>query len=345
MKTLLSYRDVSNICLELSLFIHAGAEGGSALSLLAEQCDSASLKKLLLDMSEQSDQGKKLYQVFEDSNAFPFDVCRMLKVGEETGNTEQTLKALAEYYDRKDVSDRNIRSALVYPSALALVMATVIVLLLTQVLPIFNDVYNSLGAELTGFAAILLNVGTALSSIMPLLVALALFAAAFIIAFSSSQSLRSKMFGFDRPSCSGISKKIYTARFANALAMAIKSGLSPSLCIETAAALFPEGSVLAEKCRSCIEMTNNGESIADALRISGLMPSAECRLLALGIKGGNAQLSAEEIARRLERDEADALDKRVSSIEPVMVIISCVLVGIILISVMIPLANIMSAIG
>ena len=95
MKISLSYRDLSNICLELSLFIHAGANGGDALSLLAEQCDSSPLKKLLFDMSRQSDSGKKLHQVFSDSKAFPFDLCRMLKVGEETGNTEQTLKALS----------------------------------------------------------------------------------------------------------------------------------------------------------------------------------------------------------------------------------------------------------
>lgn len=345
MKTLLSFRDISNICLELSLFIHAGAEGGSALSLLAEECDSSSLKKLLLNMSRDADNGKKLYQVFEESLAFPFDLCRMLQVGEETGNLEPTLKALSEYYDRRETSDRNIRSAFVYPSILLLVMATVVVLLLTKVLPIFNDVYNSLGTNLSGFAAILLSVGNTLSKIMPILVSIAALCISFIAVFSVSQSFRSFVLGLSNNSRGYLGKRMSTSRFANALAMALRSGLSPSLCIETAATLFPEDSFYAEKCRQCISLTKDGKSIADALRISGLLPAAECRLLALGIKGGNAELVSEEIATRLERDEYDALDKTVGRAEPLMVIISCILVGIILLSVMIPLANIMSAIG
>jgi len=345
MSTFLSYSDISNICLELALFIHAGAEGGSALSLLAEECDSAKLKASLIDMSKSADDGKKLHEVFSYSGLFPFDVCQMLKVGEETGNLESTLRALSEYYTRRDERDKALRSAILYPSILMLVMAAVMVFLLTEVLPIFNDVYASLGVTLSGGAAFLLKLGESLSLATPLLIAFVCLAVVFLIAFSASQDFRSAILGLDAPKAKGLGKKIYAARFASAMSMAVKSGLSPAQCIDTAAALFPDGSPLAKMCAECSRLTSGGEGLADALRKTELLPAAECSLLALGIKGGNTELSAEEIARRLDRDADEAIDKKVSAAEPIMVIISCLLVGIILLSVMLPLVGIMSAIG
>ena len=72
---------------------------------------------------------------------------------------------------------------------------------------------------------------------------------------------------------------------------------------------------------------------------------AACRLLALGVRGGTADTVMEEIARRLAREGNDALSRKVAQVEPALVLVTSLLVGAILLSVMLPLMNIMAAIG
>ena len=85
--------------------------------------------------------------------------------------------------------------------------------------------------------------------------------------------------------------------------------------------------------------------LAKALENADLLPKAECRLLAAGLRSGVGDAAMEQITARMsERSEA-AIHEKVSRVEPTLVIIASLLVGMILLSVMLPLMNIMSAIG
>ena len=93
----------------------------------------------------------------------------MIEVGEETGRTEEALSALSQYYEQRARLDRQVRSALLYPAVMLVLMLLVIGVLLVRVLPIFDDVYASLGGRLTGVAGGLLAIGRWLDSAMPVL--------------------------------------------------------------------------------------------------------------------------------------------------------------------------------
>jgi type IV pilus assembly protein PilC len=89
----------------------------------------------------------------------------------------------------------------------------------------------------------------------------------------------------------------------------------------------------------------DGKGLAQALGETGVLPASACRLLSMGLRGGTGDTVMEEIARRLS-DEADlALESRVARVEPALVLVTSLLVGIILLSVMLPLMHIMTAIG
>ena len=76
-----------------------------------------------------------------------------------------------------------------------------------------------------------------------------------------------------------------------------------------------------------------------------MLPAAACRLLALGVRSGAGDTVMEEIAARLGREAAQALEERTAQVEPAMVLVCSVLVGAVLLSVMLPLMDIMAAIG
>lgn len=346
-KEKLSYGEISALCLELSLFLHAGADPAGGLVLLAEEAEEPWLRQAFEDMARHMDEGGPLSEAMDASGLFPREVYAMVQVGERTGRTEEALRSLAEYYDHRDVADRQIRSALLYPSILFLVMLAVIVVLLTQVLPVFSDVYASLGGQMTGIAGGLLQLGLVLDAILPLLCVILGLAAAALTVFSCLQSVRERLTDLwrKRRGDRGVFRQMSTARFAQALSMGLSSGLTPGEAVETAVALLEDQPDAAKRCRDCLDRIAENESFADALRASRLLPAAECRLLALGLASGSGEAAAEEIARRLQRDADDALQRRISQVEPAMVVITSVLVGAILLTVMLPLTRIMTAIG
>ena len=88
-----------------------------------------------------------------------------------------------------------------------------------------------------------------------------------------------------------------------------------------------------------------GEELSRALEGSGVLPAKHCRLLAMGLRGGSGDTAMEEISRRLSDEANEALERKVAQVEPTLVLVTSLLVGAILLSVMLPLMNIMSAIG
>ncbi len=346
-KVTLSLSEVSAVCLELSMFFHAGADAGSALSLLAEETDISSVKDTFRAMSARIDDGASLSEAVRESGIFPNDVSKMIEVGEKTGRCEEALRSLSDYYAKKDEMDHHLRGALLYPSILLGVMLTVIVVLLTKILPIFNNVYSSLGGRMTGIAGGLLHFGEMLGAILPVFFVIMAAAAVFLIVFSSVENVRNALLRFfakhrtDR----GTAKKMADARFAEALSMAICSGMTSYEAVYSAAQIFDDNEKAKQKCDSCLSLLENGESLAAALRESGLLPPSECRLLALGTASGNAEDVSHEIADRLNRSAIDSLERLVGLVEPIMVIFTSLLVGAILLTVMLPLTEIMTAIG
>ena len=342
MKRKLSNDEIASLCLELSLLLHAGVSTGDALSLLAQEEEH---RGMLSAMAEQVDGGKTLSTALRESGVFPVYVCGLVEVGERTGRTEEALAALSRYYEERVRIGRRVRSALLYPAVMLALMLVVIGVLLVKVLPIFDDVYASLGGRLTGVAAGLLNLGRWIEGAMPVLYLILAGLVLAVLVFGLVGPLRRGVVSLwqktrgDR----GVSRKLNNARLAQALAMGMASGLPVEEAVSLSANLM-EGKA-RKRCQECGQRLEKGESLGAALRLSGLLPPRQSRLLELGQHSGAGDASMEKIARDLGEEGEAALDALVGRVEPALVLVCSVLVGLILLSVMLPLMHIMSAIG
>jgi len=347
MKTFqLTQEETAMLCRELALLYHAGVTAGSGLYLLAEDADNRPLKQLLEDLALRTDEGTPLSEAMEHSGAFPSYVCSLLRVGEQTGRTEEALEALADYYEHQVQLTRRIRTALVYPVILMLVMLAVIVVLLTRVLPVFDDVYARLGGSMTGIAGSLLRVGQALNAAMPVLLVLLAAVLILLAVLVFSQTLRGRLLAAMQRSFGdkGLFRKVNTARFAHALSMGLYSGLPAEEALELASGLLA-GQPAEQRCRACAADLAAGSTLAAALASHTLLPTPQCRLLELGVRSGSGEQTMRQIAAQLDEAAADSIESALGKIEPTLVLAASVLVGMILLSVMLPLLDIMSAIG
>ena len=343
----LSYEEIRNLCLSLGTLIHAGISTGDGLSLLAEDEEPSEYRDLLLQLAEKADCGFSMSAAMKESGAFPGYVCGLLEVGERSGEVEESLFALAKYYEERVHMEKQIKSALLYPAVLLFIMLAVIVVLLAKVLPVFDSVYAQLGNELTGIAGGLLVFGQVLDHMMPVLCGILVIAVVFLGCFAVSTSFRSKILGFwnRKRGHKGVSGKLNHARVAQVLAMGMKSGLPVEDALDLAAELASDVPVIHDKCYKCAGELANGMPLTETLRKHEILPQTECRLLEAGQKGGAGDTAMQEIARRMQNDSEDALYRTVGMVEPALVLVTSVLIGLILLSVMLPLVDIMSAIG
>lgn len=346
-KNTLSTEYLSAFATQLAMLIHAGIGIGDGLHMLAEDEEDPMAKELLSKLGERVDDGILLSEAMDEQGVFPDYLIYMTRTGEQTGRTEASFVALANHYERQRLLSERIRSALLYPLILLVLMILIIGVLLVKVLPIFNKVYKQLGGTMSGMAAGLLQFGAFLRAALPVITVLAAVFVVVALVLYFSDRIREKCV-----SClkrhfgeKGIIYQITIARFASALSMGMMSGLTIEDAMRTAMSFHEESAKLKERYEKCLADLERGEPLGDALREAKLFPTMYCRMISLGIRSGSADDIMEEISRRLDDDASRSINRVITRIEPTIVIVTSILVGLILLSVMIPLLNIMSSIG
>lgn len=342
----LTNQQTAGLCWGLALLLHAGISLADGVFLLAQE-EQGRYQELLNNLGGRLDEGALLSDAMEETSAFPNYVTGMVRIGERTGRMEEALSSLAAFFEERQRTDKLLRSAIAYPSMILVLMLAVVGVLLVKVLPVFDQVYASLGSRLTGAAAGLLHLGQLLEGAMPWLLGILAVIVVFGLVLYRFPRIRAacaaplqRRFG-DR----WISRKFNNARFARAMAMGLGSGLALEEALELARMLLSDVPDAAKRCELCAKRLAEGDSLAEAMDGAQLLPAAQSRMLTLGLRGGNADQVMENIADKLSEDAADALDAAISRVEPAMVMASSLLVGLILLTVMLPLMNVLSSMG
>lgn len=335
---------VSVFCGALAQLIHGGISLGDALMLMAEEEPDQAYRSCLKQMAAGADAGGDLSRLMEQAGTFPAYACTLTRVGQQTGKLEETLEALGRYYAARARLQQQTRSALVYPAVLLAVLLAVAVVLLVWVLPVFADVYAQLGVGMNDLAGWLLAFGALLKAALPwlaggLAVAAVLLAMPPVRAWLSLQWNRH--FG-DR----GVGRKLLSARFVYALSVAISSGMEAEAAVELASGIARgESAGFHARCRTCRAALEAGDSLGMALSRGGFLSPPDRRLLEAAARSGRQDEMLGSIAQSLTQDSQEALAARTARLEPTLVVASCLVIGGVLLAVMLPLLNIMNAIG
>jgi type IV pilus assembly protein PilC len=141
-----------------------------------------------------------------------------------------------------------------------------------------------------------------------------------------------------------ITRKIYAARFSMVMSLLVKSGIEHDDALDMVRDVVGN-TFVAYKISECKKMISEGVDLREAYAGTGIFPSLFSKMINIGYKTGEMDSMMAKISGIYENDVDNSLNKAASVIEPVLVIILSVVVGIILMTVMLPLINIMSSIG
>lgn len=187
--------------------------------------------------------------------------------------------------------------------------------------------------------------GQALNRYSLVLLAVLVLLALLCLYFAKTSSGRKQASAiFSRlPFTRNFSDKKASCRFASGMSLVLKSGLTPEEGIDMAGELT-ENSLFREKIRQCKKLLEEGTPLAQALSHSGVFTGMEARLLMVGDRTGSIDDAMDKIASRCQEELDDAMGNAVSIIEPTLVAILSIVVGLILLSVMMPLMGILAGI-
>ncbi|MCL2151519.1 MAG: type II secretion system F family protein [Oscillospiraceae bacterium] len=338
---------LSALCSELAMLLDAGLTAIDSVQILQDDEPGKEGKAIMQILIDTLEMGEPLSAALKGSGLFPRYMAHMVEIGEKTGRLVQTLGALSEYYERQVRLSSTIRSSVLYPAVLLALMVVVVLILIVQVLPIFNDVFNRLGAQMSPLADSLMRFGGWLGNASAVIAVI--FGAIFILAIIvwAVPSIRKSLTkGFsDRWGDRGVFGKIASSRFVFAMTLGMASGLDTAEAIDIAAAVSGGSKAIDNKHKRCSGLLSSGSTLSEALCGAGILSPQDGKMLSIGSRSGKADAAMAEIARRSDLDVQDRVGRLVGKIEPTLVIISSAIVGVILLSVMLPLMGIMTAIG
>lgn len=337
-KKKLSAAYLASFCNELNMILASGISVDDGMEMISEDEKDAGQKDALVSMSEKLRNGSTLYETLREAERFPEYMLNMVKLGEKAGTLEHTLGALGTYYAKQVRLKKSISSAVLYPAVLLVMMIIVVGILVIKVLPVFGDVYAQLGTTMSPLAVALMNIGVWMGKNWILMIAILVGIAAVIVCLAKIPAISKRLF-FRRTR-----EKVGESRFADVMEVALASGMDMDEALGIAMGMNA-GTVMEKRSAVCKSALDKGEPLEKALSEAGIFSNMERRMFTVGVRTGCADEAMKKIAEDASEGAEEAVDRLVGKAEPTMVIVMSVIVGIVLLSVMIPLLGVMSALG
>lgn len=339
----LSYRDLSIFCEQISMMIRSGIMLHSGMQMIADDTSNAQKKAVYQNISKRLAEGGMLEDALKASSAFPEYMIHLVEIGTKSGKLDAVIDSLSAYYNRQQAMRENIKSAIVYPLVLISMMLLVLIFLAAKVLPVFEQVFNSLGTHMSPWAAYIMNIGTMLnqySVALVLLLFILLVIGLLMIRSEGGRAVLANLFIGKKTS-----EKFAVATFTSSMALMLSSGLDLDLAFRLSAQAITNSAVREKIERAKRLMQEESVPFVECLERVGLLSNTMTGLLSMGNQAGSIDAAMEYISDRYEEEYQAALMKKVSLIEPVSVVLISVLIGSILVSVMFPLLSVLSNIG
>ena len=316
--------ELSSFCKQMSMILKAGISPIEGISMMIEDSQNENEKQLLEKIYEDLTMTSSLAISLKKTSVFPDYMIQMLEIGEETGRNDEVMDALSHHYQREEMILQSIKNAITYPM-------------------IFNQVFQQLGHEMTGLSKGILLLGNTLSKYAAVFIIILLIVIGFIFYLLHNKKGKEKFktIFYHFKGIKNLFHKIYACRLAGGMSLSLKSGLPFDRCIELSKELIYDKHFQKE-INDCQNLLDEGSSLAKSFHDSHIFTGVQARMLNIAEKAGQVDSIMDDIANQLEDEIDEKISSYINILEPTLVIILSIIVGVILLSVMLPLLGIMS---
>lgn len=331
---------LSEFCRQLSGLVAAGISIARALSILAkEEGVSEEMERICASMLERVRTGASLADAMEAETVFPELALGMIRAGESTGDLDKALKSLADHYEKQHQMEQSVRSAMVYPVVLCVMAVVVIAAIFAFVLPRFQELFTEM-ETLPLPTRMLLAISDFMSRWWYLLGALA---AMLILALHFLEKLPNVRLGLDRmklrlPFLGGVNRVVATARFARSLSSLYSGGAPIVQALDTAKSTVGNA-YIEQQFERVLDQVRSGVSLSRALQSVDGFRQKLISAIAVGEESGQLDTMLQGIAETMEFDAQQSAKRMVTILEPLLIVVMALAVGLIMVGVMLPMVN------
>ncbi len=339
-------KDVVFMARQISTLFEANVSAFKAFSLIADQAANPILKQQLQSVTSDLSSGSTISQALSQyPETFSNFFVNMVRAGEESGKLSETFIFLADYLERQYELTNKTRNALIYPAFVILVFFAVMVLMMRFIIPKLGEMITASGQEVPVFTTIVIGVSTFFVKYG--LVMLVLFVA-MVVTFALFLKSEAGKLWMDKmklvtPAIKNLYQKLYLARISDNLDTMLSSGIPIIRTLEVTSTVVGN-SIYERLIKEVSEEVKAGVSLSNALSKHKEIPTLLSQMVRVGEETGMLGQVLRTLGRFYRREVDQAVDTIVALIEPAMIIVLGVGVGILLVSVLMPIYNLANTI-
>ncbi len=340
-------KDIVTMSRQMSTLFESQIPALKAFVLLSENTSNKRLASILAEIAEDIKSGTYISAALaKHKEAFSEFYVNMIKSGEESGRLTQTFSYLADYLDRQYQLTSKTKNALIYPSFVIGVFFIVMVLMFTFIVPKLADIIAESEAEVPFFTKIIMKISELFVDYGLYLLFVVIALVIVLIRYARTENGKTY---FDKlkitfPVVKNVFKKLYLSRMADNLDTMLSSSIPIVRAIELTSSVVGN-KIYQNILKEITESVKSGNSLSSAFSTHEEIPTIMSGMIKVGEETGSLGNILKTLGRFYGREVNEAVDTMVSLIEPLMIIILGLGVGVLLASVLMPIYNIAGGIS
>lgn len=331
---------------QFSVMINSGVSVDDTLNTLRMQNFSKGFKEVLDNIYSDVLSGNLLSDAFRvHPEVFPNFFCNMVEIGELSGSLDTVLSSMADYYENEETIKSKARSSLAYPIVLEVLIIAVILFMIYFILPEFEGLFSEFEGEIPPISKTVFSIGAFLRNNMLIILGVIAFLVLFtILFFKTKPGKKVKSFlALHLPVIGKVNHAVITSRFSRTFAILLKSGMNITDCMNNLVNVI--GNVIyKEKFIGAIEEIRRGKTIARSLTNAKVFNPILVRMIDVGEKSGNLEEVLNSTTVFFDNEVDSSINKAIALLEPITIIILGFIVAVVLLSIYIPMIELMNAI-
>ncbi len=340
-----SLRETVLLSRQIATLFEAKVSALATFRLLATEVDSPVLRVILTEITDDIKGGTPISGALaRHPEVFSDFYVSMVKSGEESGKMSEAFSYLADYLERSYTLVTRTRNALIYPIFVVASFVIVMILMMIFVIPKLSEILKETGGELPIYTRLVIGVSDFFVSYGLILGIVAIAVAIFLLRYAPTPAGRvaTSRLKLSIPYFGSLYRKLYLSRIADNLNTMLTSGIPAVKALEITADIV-DNEVYKEILLKTTEAVRAGSPMSGALARYEEVPSIMIQMMKVGEETGQMGFVLDTLSRFYNREVNNEIDTIVGLIEPAMIVVLGLGVGVLLTAILVPIYNIASS--
>jgi type IV pilus assembly protein PilC len=340
-------RDYAVFCRQFVAILKAGVSVINALQMMSEQTENKALKAASVGLVDDLGKGETLSAAMRKQKVFPSIFVNLVEAGEATGSLETAFERMALQFEKEAKLKAIIKKATIYPIIVMIVAIGVIVAMMTFVIPNFMSMFEDMDVEMPSITKAVVAMSDFFVAYWWLIGIVVVIAVVLIKIYAQTISGR-VMFGtlkLKLPGMGQLQTKTNCATFARTLSTLLRAGVPMMESLEITGNSM-DGNILFQRAvYQARDQVSNGVSLSKPIKMSGLFPPMVVHMISIGEETGELENMLENIAEYYEEEVAEATEQMMAVMEPLIIVVLALIVGVIIMAILQPMLTLYDSIG